>query len=123
MATTEQVETQASKLRAMGGGGLPATALEIFHDREVQHRQVKDDRRFNEDHKREQLAAIDAEVEQKLFDANERDAAAARKPLETERAKILAELRGTNQPATEFLTATEQYERSAKATPGVRAQH
>ena len=111
----ETTQTQADRIRALGGGGLPAAALEIFHDRELKHRQVKDDRRFREDHKHEQIAAIDAEVEQKLFDANERDVAAAMKPLQNERAKLLAEIKGTTQSSQEFLTSDERHERSARA--------
>ena len=37
------------------------------------------------------------------------------KPLEAERAKLLAEIKGTNQPPSEFLTADERSERSARA--------
>jgi len=114
MAITEQTETQASKLLALGGAGLPSAALDIFHDREVKHRQVKDDRRFSEDHKRERLSAIDAEVEQRLFDANERDVAAAKKPLEAERARLLAEIKGTTTKPPEFFTSDERAERSAR---------
>jgi hypothetical protein len=116
---TEQQETQAGRIRAMGGGGLPSAALDIFHDRELKHRQVKADRRFSAEHRTEQLAAIDADAEQQLFDANERDVAAARKPLEAERAKLLAEAKGTTgmTPAgTEFFTTDERHERSARAT-------
>jgi len=118
MATTteQQEETQASRIRALGGGGLPSAALDIFHDREVKHRQVKADRRFSDEHRTEQIAAIDAEVEQKLFDANERDVKAARKPLEDERAKLLGEINGANQPVPEFLTSDERQERFARAT-------
>jgi len=113
---TNNAQTQADQIRALGGGGLPARALDIFHDREVKHRQVKDDRRFREDHKQEQFAAIDAEVEQQLFDANERDVLAAMKPLQAERAKLLAEVKGTTQSPQEFLTSDERHERSARAT-------
>ena len=115
MAMTTDQETQASKLREMGGGGLPSAALDLFHDREVRHRQVKSDSRFRDEHKAEQFAAIDAEVERKLFEASERDVAAAMKPLEAERAKLLAEIKGTTPAPTEFLTSDERSERSARA--------
>jgi hypothetical protein len=115
MAMTTDRKTEASKLREMGGGGLPSAALDLFHDREVRHRQVKSDSRFRDEHKAEQLGVIDDEIAQRLFDANDRDVAAAMKPLQDERAKLLGEIKGTNQPPSEFLTSDERHERSARA--------
>jgi hypothetical protein len=114
---TQPETTEASRLRARGIDALPSAALDILHKRELQQMEITNDPRFSAEHKREALQAIDDDVIQQLYDANERDVVAEIKPLADRRAELLAEIKGnTTRRSDSIETPDGQRERIGRAT-------
>jgi hypothetical protein len=106
--------TLAGRIEAAGGGGLPQAAIDIAHEAESRRTAIHADTRISDAYRKEQLAAVDAEELQAMYDAQSREDAEAAQTFERRKAELQAQIKAqytqsVRRDAVE--TASEQAER------------
>ncbi len=121
MADTTHERTLAADIINRGGGGLPTSALEAFHEREVKRRALTTDRKISDEHRHELLTALDVDTDARLHTARDQEVAAALKAHDAREGAILAQIKGTTTMKPEFETEAERAERHFRHTTDITA--
>ena len=116
--TIDTRPTQADRIRELGGGGLPAAALDIFHEHERKMRQLQSDTRISDSFRSEEIAKLQTETDTALYAARDREVAEAVKAIDQREGAILAEIKGTNtrNRGASIESTDEQRERHFRAS-------
>jgi hypothetical protein len=117
MTNTLEGTTVAARVLAGGGGGFKEPELDLFHELEVKERALATDGNISESRRTELRAELHDRTNAALHAAESAEVAAARKPIEDQRAQLLAEIKRTVRPAGVSLETTDaQRERLTRRT-------
>jgi hypothetical protein len=112
--TGEQMDTstQAGRIHAAGGAGLPDSVIQIAHRAELKRVALASDRNISETFRREQVEALDEESHLEAQRALNAEMAAAERAVTQRKGQILSEIKAQFAPGSGALeTASEQAER------------